>query len=371
MSEKENVTLVADALANGPEAFGPIVDRYKDLVFGVALVRLRNFHDAEDLTQETFVEAYQRLGSLKEPQRLGGWLRAIVTNRCINHINRRIRNDNMVVSFNGIRSTPDDEATRLDVQTQVLEAIQQLGKALRESVTLYYIGGYTIQEIADIQRVPEGTIKRRLHDARQKLKEDMIEMVSDTLKEHAPKEEFNERVYNLLYRYPSRTHFPNHPTLKPIVAELKNIGASGIEGYKKAMTTPHWPTRAWTMKMLWSLSSEQPDEEVKNLFIEAIRDSNRRVRHFAAGGLIRMAGNDLEKCKDLAPRIFPLILSDRSNHIRRYVARLLGCYPNWTAVVPVEIAGKAVLEAPNEKTRKWMAYLMKRVLSVSKQETVT
>jgi len=49
---KDDAGLVATALSGGPETFGPIVTRYQDAVFGVALARLRNFHDAEDIAQE-------------------------------------------------------------------------------------------------------------------------------------------------------------------------------------------------------------------------------------------------------------------------------------------------------------------------------
>ena len=68
---RDDGTLVALALRGGPEAFGPIIERYKGAVFGVALSRLRNFHDAEDLTQTTFVLAFDRPDRLKDPGRLG------------------------------------------------------------------------------------------------------------------------------------------------------------------------------------------------------------------------------------------------------------------------------------------------------------
>lgn len=87
--EPSDAALVANALTNGPQAFAPIIERYKDAVFGVALSRLRNFHDAEDLTQTTFVEAFDAIARLKEPDRLGAWLRTIAIHRCINFLKGR------------------------------------------------------------------------------------------------------------------------------------------------------------------------------------------------------------------------------------------------------------------------------------------
>ena len=74
---KSDPELFAAAMAGGPEAFAPIVERYQDAVFGIALARLRDFHEAEDVAQQAFVEAFERLGTVRDPARLGAWLRAV------------------------------------------------------------------------------------------------------------------------------------------------------------------------------------------------------------------------------------------------------------------------------------------------------
>ncbi len=56
---KVDLALVVAALSGGPERFGPIIERYQDAVFAVALARLRDFHDAEDIAQEVFIEAFE------------------------------------------------------------------------------------------------------------------------------------------------------------------------------------------------------------------------------------------------------------------------------------------------------------------------
>ena len=60
---KDDAALVADVLTGDTGDFGRIVDRYRDAVFGIALARTGSFHDAEDVAQDVFVEAFQRLGS--------------------------------------------------------------------------------------------------------------------------------------------------------------------------------------------------------------------------------------------------------------------------------------------------------------------
>lgn len=152
----DDATLVARVLQGEPEAFGPIIERYKDAVFGVALSRLRNFHDAEDLTQTTFVEAFGRLDRLKESGHLGPWLRTITINRCINFLKRQDR----IVNFETIeepvseKPSPEIDLEKTELREQVMEAVGRLSKTQRETVTLYYISEYSLTEVATIQAVP-------------------------------------------------------------------------------------------------------------------------------------------------------------------------------------------------------------------------
>ena len=199
----DDTALVDAALCGGPEDFTPIIARYKDAVFGIALARLRHFHDAEDITQQVFIEAYERLDNLKDPLRLGAWLRTIAIHRSINHLKRERRGADLESALPAHSvATPEDDLEGNELRKQVLAAIGRLSKTQRETVTLYYISGYTQQEVAAIQEVALGTIKYRLHEARGRLKKDMVEMVEEVLKEGAPREDLAERVFSLLCAYP-------------------------------------------------------------------------------------------------------------------------------------------------------------------------
>ena len=70
-----DATLVERDICGVPDDFRAIVKHYKVVVFGVVLSKVRNFHQAEDMAQQVFVDAYQRLDTLKEPAKLGYWLR--------------------------------------------------------------------------------------------------------------------------------------------------------------------------------------------------------------------------------------------------------------------------------------------------------
>ena len=103
---RDNCRLVAEALANGPDGFAPIIEQYKDAMFGVAWVRLRNFHDAEDVIQEAFIQAFQCLESLRDPHRLGAWLRSIVVHRCLNIKKRRAKKAEVDIFLLNTAPTP-------------------------------------------------------------------------------------------------------------------------------------------------------------------------------------------------------------------------------------------------------------------------
>ncbi len=258
---KNDIELVMAALSGDPEMFGHIVQRYQDAVFAVALTRLGNFHDAEDIAQEVFVEAFEHLGRLSDPSRLGAWLRTITIHRCLGHLRKRrevVDLEEVAEQVEDTSANPHIEMEHQELRDRVITAIGQLSKKQRETTMLFYVNGYSQDEIARIQEVPIGTVRRRLHDAREKLKEDMISMVGDVLKSEAPKDDFGERVYDILSRY-------NRPTVPwqewdKIESKLKEIGIQGVDGFNKALNSPHSTTRLFALRML--NASGQNDEVI-------------------------------------------------------------------------------------------------------------
>jgi RNA polymerase sigma-70 factor, ECF subfamily len=325
--EVDNAALVAQALAGGPEAFGPIIVRYKDAVFGVALARLRNFHDAEDLTQTTFVEAFDRLQNLKDPERLGAWLRTITIHRCINYLKRRGRIVDLEAVSEPVAESPSPDADfeRKQLRERVMEAVGRLSRTQGETVMLHYISEYTVAEVAAIQEVPVGTIKRRLHEARKRLKQDMLDMVEDVLKDSAPDGEMADRVFELLCAYPSGGAFGDRKTVKT----LGEIGEAGKDGFTRAMELPHWRSRRLTVSYL---AREYGDGGPPKAFAierlkEALQDSNWGVRKAAAWTLMfgSPGQTEEERAQHVVPHLIPL-LTDPSRRVRTAVVGFLGIW---------------------------------------------
>jgi RNA polymerase sigma factor (sigma-70 family) len=157
---------------------------------------LHDFHLAEDAAQEAFFEAYRSLPKLREPAAFAGWFRRIVFKHC-----DRITRRHTVVTVpidSAVESprTPDtDERTE-----QVLEAMRQLPEHERSTMTLFYIGGYSMEEVATFLEVPVSTIKGRLHSARERLRAMLLDTVADDLRAQRPSrnEAFATAVVDLL-----------------------------------------------------------------------------------------------------------------------------------------------------------------------------
>ena len=354
---KCDIELYQAAMQDGPNAFGPIVHRYRDAVFGIALARLRDFHAAEDAAQQTFVEAFQRLGSLKDPLRLGAWLRSIAIHRCIDRLRRRRETaDAQACEMRASdRAQPSVELERRELRDQVLAAIARLSRTQRETTTLFYINGYSIAEVAGMQEVPVGTVKRRLHDARERLKEELIGMVENVLKSEAPKDGFAKRVFELLnlHRRPDEIRKIGWYELRD---ELRKIGKAGMPGFVRALKSPHGSTRAMAASALGR--SVPNDDEVASLLIKGLADPNKKVRRHSVYALLYGDFDEDRRRREFIPLIVPL-LADPSKRVRRAAAYEL---IDWAADVPIEAVAKALLDETDLESRKRLKMLLHAIL---------
>jgi RNA polymerase sigma-70 factor (ECF subfamily) len=180
-------------LAGETQAFGGLVAKYKDAVFGVALSKVGSFVDAEEIAQETFLTAFERLGSLKDPDAFGGWLYRIAANRAILHLRQRQRRKR---AQDGLaKQRRNGAGGRADDRQQVARnAMGRLSPERRGAATLFYVNGYSLADISRFTSRPVGTIKRRLHEARRDLREELMAMFADELKRRRPGKKFAREV---------------------------------------------------------------------------------------------------------------------------------------------------------------------------------
>jgi RNA polymerase sigma factor (sigma-70 family) len=196
------------------EAYGEVVRRFRDMAVGYAYAVLGDFHLAEDAAQEAFVEAYRKLGQLRDAAAFPGWFRRVVFKQC-DRIRRRKRAKRTPLgSAKDVTADvagPAEEAERREMQQAVLEAIRGLPDEERATTTLFYIDGYSQEQVADFLEVPVTTVDNRLRSSRKRLKERMMGMVEQTLKQNAPDERFSRKVINGLLARPRPLEIDGHP----------------------------------------------------------------------------------------------------------------------------------------------------------------
>jgi len=171
------------------EAFGELVTGFQDMAFGCAYSVLGDFYLAEDAAQEAFITAWQSLHQLRAAEAFPGWLRRIVLTRC-NRLTRgkRLQIVPLELGANTPSASPDPYATmeQRELRSRVLSAIKALPEHERIVTTLFYVDGYTQADIGEFLQVPLTTVTKRLYSARQRLKESVVEMFKNNLRQQRP-----------------------------------------------------------------------------------------------------------------------------------------------------------------------------------------
>lgn len=181
MTDTQLTTLVRQAQAGSRSAFGKIVQTFETIIYAVVMRRLRNDAEAQEVTQEVFLRAFRKLPQLREPDRFAGWLKRIAIRLSINRAVRKPREVMQdPVSFGGVseqsETGPLSASLQVEQAEQVRDGISQLKQLDRETLVAFYFEGQSLKEMSDRFESPVGTIKRRLHTARNRLKAVLGEM---------------------------------------------------------------------------------------------------------------------------------------------------------------------------------------------------
>ena len=188
--ETNDAQLIREILSGNDAAFSILVDKYQKSIHALAWRKVGDFHYAEEIAQDTFLQAYRKLATLRNPHQFAGWLYVIANRLCLNWIRKQKSaiqslEDTSVKEIDNITYEQYVEERRESEATErrheiVKTLLEKLPESERTVVTLYYLGEMTSKEIGKFLGVSVKTINSRLHRARNRLKE-QEHMIRETL----------------------------------------------------------------------------------------------------------------------------------------------------------------------------------------------
>ncbi|RKU34935.1 hypothetical protein C6496_18935 [Candidatus Poribacteria bacterium] len=192
MERENDVQLIRKTLSGNDEAFNVLVRKHQKSIHALAWRKIGDFHIAEEITQDTFLQVYKNLAQLKNPKQFEGWMYVIANRLCLKWLQK---NKSVMQSLEDTPTEEIEESSyihhvseqRLTKVTEdrhelVKKLLAKLPESERTVVTLYYLGEMTAKDIGKFLGVSVNTVKSRLRRGRKRLQEQQEELlVSETL----------------------------------------------------------------------------------------------------------------------------------------------------------------------------------------------
>jgi RNA polymerase sigma-70 factor (ECF subfamily) len=173
----EILQLVLRAREGDRVAFGELAERFQPTVYAISLARLRNPAEAQELAQEVFLHAMRKLPQLRDAQCFAGWLRQITVRMAINRLTRRgpllkVESD-VLENAEAASVGPLDLMMKAEAAAELHKGLARLKATDRATLEAFYLRGRSLKQMSREFETPVGTIKRRLHVARNRLKQQL------------------------------------------------------------------------------------------------------------------------------------------------------------------------------------------------------
>jgi RNA polymerase sigma factor (sigma-70 family) len=196
MKENAEQDWVERARQGKPAAVADLYRRYWRAARAAAYGVTGDFALAEDAASEAFYAAFDGLHDLKDTQRFGPWLRTVVvrTARRLKTAQARKNGVELQTQPDAQTAAPSDHLEQQEFAALIHEAVGNLSETLREAMALFYFEGYSLKDAARFLDVPEGTLKRRLHEGRRRLREAAEQIVKGARPMNAKREQILQQL---------------------------------------------------------------------------------------------------------------------------------------------------------------------------------
>lgn len=187
MKQKEDLFYIDKVLEGDADAFAPLVDKYKDMVFTIIVKIVGNSADAEELTQDVFLKVYHSLSGFQRKSRFSTWIYRIAYNTAISKTRRKKRVmqslDEEIATNYSEDAVFEDVYALTDEQQKILvdKAMEKLPEQDYIMITLYYKESSNVADISKTMNLSESNVKVRLHRIRKKLQQEMNALMKKQL----------------------------------------------------------------------------------------------------------------------------------------------------------------------------------------------
>jgi RNA polymerase sigma factor (sigma-70 family) len=173
---KELSQLVEAAQAGDREAYAALVQRFQGMAYAIASRYVGDHHLAQDLVQDAIIEAFLHLPQLREPSAFPGWFRQIVFRQCTRMLRQPTLPSSSLEAVSAdivAERDTEDLVIQAEREAYVRSALASLPRHEQMVSALFYGCGYTYNEVSAFLKIPITTVKKRLHSARQKLRQQL------------------------------------------------------------------------------------------------------------------------------------------------------------------------------------------------------
>ena len=179
MGDDAEVTLIREVLSGRRECYRPLVEKYRRKVYVLAYSLVGDPSEAQDIAQDAFIKAYERLHTLKSPGKFGSWLFGITRNLCYEALRRRkVESESLeklreVDRGNVIPMRPGGEVG-VRLVDLLLSGLARLPEKYRVLLRMKYLEDYSYKEIAELLDLPVDLVRSRLFEGRRILREGIV-----------------------------------------------------------------------------------------------------------------------------------------------------------------------------------------------------
>lgn len=187
--KKNDSDLVKRAKKGDGKAYDELNRLYKDAVYSIIYRMVHNRQEAEDLTQEAFIKAYNSINSFNEEYAFSTWLFKIATNNCIDFFRKRklrtysmektvkYKDDEIQIEYADPNPTAEKELLSSEKSRMIKHAVEKLPEKYKTAIVLRHHEERSYEEIAEILNLPLGTVKARIFRAREMLKKSLKDIL--------------------------------------------------------------------------------------------------------------------------------------------------------------------------------------------------